>query len=292
MALGKRSDDARNPVLQKVSPVVDAHMHAPSWESMEEGWVSFLRDQMGQDPREYMKPMQRQEAFLAYLDANGIDHAWIFAELSPVTTGVATNEYVAEFCAGSDRLFPVASVNPALVAHPAKELRRLVNDLGFRALKLYPTYHFFYPNDAAIYPIYAAAQDLNIPVTIHTGSSVFPGSRMKYGDPIYLDDVAVDFPDLNILMSHCGRPFWYPQAFGLARMHDNLYLELAGLPPKRLLQYFPEFHRLTHKMVFGSDWPGVTDIKRNIDVFRNELGLDEEQQANILGRTAARLIGA
>ncbi|MDY0042749.1 MAG: amidohydrolase family protein, partial [Desulforhabdus sp.] len=160
---------------------------------------------------------------------------------------------------------------------------------GFRGLKLYPTYQYYYPNEPMLYPLYAKAQELNIPISLHIGSSIFTGSRLKYGDPIYLDDVAVDFPDLVLLQCHSGRPFWYEKSFALARLHKNLYLEISGLPPKKLLHYFPELERIAHKVIYGSDWPGVPTIKENVEAIR-ELPISEEARRKILGENGARLL--
>jgi len=230
------------------------------------------------------------EAFLGLMDEGGIDYAVVLAELAPITTGISDNENVAEFCSKSPRLIPFASINPYTTSRPTEELERLVRDHSFRGLKLYPTYQHYYPNDAMIYPLYAKAQELGIPVMLHIGSSVFVGSRLKYGDPIYLDDVAVDFSELILIQCHSGRPFWYDKAFGLARIHENVYMEISGLPPQMLLNYFPELERIAEKVIYGSDWPGVPTIKENIQAL-NGLTISEDSKRKILGENAARLLG-
>jgi predicted TIM-barrel fold metal-dependent hydrolase len=140
-----------------------------------------------------------------------------------------------------------------------------------------------------LYPLYAVAQELKIPVMVHTGSSVFKGARLKYGDPLALDDVAVDFPELTIVMAHSGRGFWYDRAFFLARLHEHVYMEVAGLPPQRLLEYFPELERNADKIIFGSDWPGMPYIGRNIELIRS-LPLKASTKNKILGENAARIL--
>jgi predicted TIM-barrel fold metal-dependent hydrolase len=140
-----------------------------------------------------------------------------------------------------------------------------------------------------MYPLYHAAQELGIPVLVHTGSSVFKGTRMKYGDPLHLDDVAVDFPRLNLVMAHAGRGFWYDRAFFLSKLHFNVYMEVSGLPPSKLLTYFPELDRITEKVIFGSDWPGMPWIRRNMEAI-GRLPLSAEGVDNILGGNAARLL--
>ena len=141
-----------------------------------------------------------------------------------------------------------------------------------------------------MYPLYRAAEELKVPVMLHTGSSVFRGTRMKYCDPLHLDDVAVDFPGLNLVMAHAGRGFWYDRAFFLSRLHPNVYLEVSGLPPAKLMTYFPELPRLTEKVLFGSDWPGMPRIRQNMEEI-GRLPLPAEGVEGILGGNAARLLG-
>ena len=269
--------------------IIDFHVHTAYYEITTKDYDALVRRGWGDRTEWMIQTYSSPEGFLGLMDEAGIDYAVILAELAPITTGIADNAYVAEFCSKSPRLIPFASVNPYTSTHPAEELERLVRDLGFQGLKLYPTYQHYYPNDAHIYPLYAKAQELGIPVSLHIGSSIFAGARIKYGDPITMDDVAVDFPELVLLMCHSGRPFWYDKAFALARLHENLYMEVAGLPPQRLLDYFPELERLAHKVIYGSDWPGVPTIKENIQAIKS-LDITDGAKEKILGENAARLL--
>jgi predicted TIM-barrel fold metal-dependent hydrolase len=128
---------------------------------------------------------------------------------------------------------------------------------------------------------------------IHTGTSIFPAARNKFGDPIYLDDVAVDFPKLKILMAHGGRPIWMQTAFFLLRRHKNVHLDISGIPPKILLKYFPRLEEIAHKTLFGTDWPspGIPDIKQNLDQFQT-LALPAEVKEQILSKTALEIWSA
>lgn len=229
------------------------------------------------------------EGILKDMDESGIDYAVVLPEYAPITHGVITNEFVGNFCRKSKRLIPFASVNPNLTAHPAKELRLAIADFGFKGIKLIPTYNHFYPNESRMYPIYELAEELNIPVMIHTGSSVFKGSKLKYGDPLYLDEIAVDFPDLTIIQSHGGRGFWYDRAFFLAKLHQNVFIDLAGLPPRNLMKYFPELPQIGHKVIFGSDWPVVPSRKENI-MNIGKLPLDNKIIEHILGGNAEGIL--
>jgi uncharacterized protein len=110
-------------------------------------------------------------------------------------------------------------------------------------IKIHPPHQLLFPNDylhgvKELEIIYRAAEANGIPIMFHTGTSIFPGARNKYGDPIYLDDVAVDFPKLKILMAHGGRPLWMNTAFFLLRRHANVYLDISGIPPKSSAEVF------------------------------------------------------
>jgi predicted TIM-barrel fold metal-dependent hydrolase len=107
---------------------------------------------------------------------------------------------------------------------------------------------------------------------------------------MYVDDVAVDFPKLRILLAHGGRPLWMDTAFFLVRRHRNVYLDISGIPPKTLLNYFPRLEEIAHKTLFGTDWPGpgVPEIEKNLREFR-ALSLNESAQQQILRKTALEI---
>jgi predicted TIM-barrel fold metal-dependent hydrolase len=273
------------------APVVDFHFHVTAPDEYTEWFYGWLREHAGEETIVHLRRvLSSPQAMLDYLDEQGIDYAVALAETNPLISGTSPNERVAEFCQASDRLLPFANINPYVTADLGSELRHCVSDLGCRGLKLYPTYQHFYVNDSRLYPMYAEAQRLGAPIMVHTGSSVFRGARLKYGDPLYLDDVAVDFPGLVLVMAHSGRGFWYDSAFFLAQLHENVYMEITGLPPLKLPTYFPNLERNADKIIFGSDWPALTDIKGNIADIRS-LPLSEESKAKILGGNAARLLG-
>jgi predicted TIM-barrel fold metal-dependent hydrolase len=272
------------------APVIDFHFHLTTTEEYSEWFWGWLRDYGGEETEAHLRQvLGSPQAMLEYLDEQGVEYAVALAETNPLTTGISSNERVAEFCGATDRLIPFANINPYITADLVSELRHCVIDLGCQGLKLYPTYQYFYANAARLYPLYSEAQRLGIPIMVHTGSSVFRGARLKYGDPVYLDDVVVDFPELTVIMAHSGRGFWYDAAFLLAQLHRNVYMEITGLPPLKLPVYFPNLERNADKIIFGSDWPALTDIKGNLAAIRS-LSLSEETKAKILGGNAARVL--
>lgn len=251
------------------------------------GWMERLLD--GEDPKAYLDRVLTKEAVTSLLRDNGVDYAVALGEQNPRVTGVISNDAVADFCRDVSCLIPFADVNPYIFTRPAHELSRVVREMGFKGVKLYPPYQLFYPHDPMIYPLYETAEELGIPVMVHTGSSIFSGVRLKYGNPMFMDDVAVDFPDLTIILVHGGRGFWYKEAFLLSRLHERVYVEIAGLPPQNLLHYFPDLEKNIDKIIFGSDWPGSIP-KDNIKAIQ-QLPIAEDSKAKILGENAARILG-
>jgi hypothetical protein len=262
-----------------VYPVIDFHTHVFLPGHYHPWVLNWAQQSMDEQVEDYLARYAQPEAVAGLLKECGVNYAVVLAEMNPVTAGTCTTEEVLAFCRGFDCLIPFASVNPYLTPGPADMLAHYV-ELGCRGLKLYPSYQFFYPNDNMLYPLYARAEELQIPVMFHTGSSVFRGTRVKYADPVYLDDIAVDFPDLVILAVHSGRGLWYEQAFFLAQLHRNVYLEISGLPLQNLLQYFPRLEKIADKIVFGSDWPGIPLLRENIQAIKN-LPLREDTKSKI-----------
>lgn len=271
--------------------IIDFHVHLAQYEVYCDS--AFEWNSQAYSSHEAYKAFRNKyknpDAFIKLMDENGVDYSVILAEVAPLTTGIATNEMVESFCQGNSRLIPFCTFNPQVDPQMSHSLEELCVKHGFKGVKLYPTYNHFYPNDPVMYPLYSEAERLSIPVSFHTGSSVFKNSRIKYGNPIFFDDVAVDFPNLKIIMAHGGRGPWYDEALTMVRLHENIYIDVAGLPPQKLLEYFPDIARFAHKFVFGTDWPGA-DMKRNIEKI-SKLPISRDAVEMILGENAMKILG-
>ena len=257
-------------------PVTDAHIHVqPWWELRAEVLEVMTRGRT--DVPELQSIMKSPERLLRRLDQDGIARAVLVNYPSPDLMGFTArvNEYVAEYCkAAPDRLVPMGGVHPRFAEDAAAEVRRAA-ELGVRALKIHPPHMAVAPNAYlhgldALRTIYEEAQRLRLPVMIHTGTSVFPGARSRVGEPMAVDDVAVDFPDLKIVLAHGGRPLWMDQAFFLVRRFPNVYMDISSIPPRAILRYFPRLAEVAAKVLYGSDWPapGVRSMGDNLRDFR------------------------
>ncbi|HVL48567.1 MAG TPA: amidohydrolase family protein [Candidatus Thermoplasmatota archaeon] len=272
--------------------VFDAHVHLQPWEHLR----PEVRDAMvrGRDDADAIQAFQRDRAaFLAHLDREGIARAVLVNYVSPRVMGFPpeVNDWIAAYARGEPRLVAMGSVLPGTVEDAAAEVRRL-HALGIRALKVHPAHQLLYPHDERLAPVYAEAERLGMPVTIHTGTSVFPGAKNRFADPIHADDVAVDHPRLTLILAHAGRPLWYDTAFFLARRHANVRLDLSGIPPAKLLEVLPRLGEVADKCLYGSDWPspGVKSLRAHWQAFER-LALPAQAIEGILWQNAAKVFG-
>ncbi len=235
--------------------------------------------------------------FLRYLDRVGVEKAALINYVSPDVMGFTAdvNDWIARYArTAPDRLIPCGSVHPRYCDDCAAEVDRLAG-LGIRMLKVHPPHQLVYPNAyrddlPQQAHIYDRAQSLGLPVMFHTGTSIFPRARNKFAQPIFIDDVLVDFPKLKIILAHGGRPLWMNEAFFLLRRSKNVYLDISSIPPQSLLEYFPRLTEIADQVMFGSDWPGpgVKDIGANLEKFK-ALALSDEVKRKILRDNALRV---
>ncbi len=208
-----------------------------------------------------------------------------------------SNEDVARIAAeNSDIMIPFASIDPAKGKTGAREARRLMRDFGVRGFKFHPTMQGFWPNDRAAYPLYEAIAEESAIMLFHTGQTGVGagmrggmGMRLKYSNPMAVDDVAVDFPDCPIILAHPSFP-WQEEALAVATHKPNVYIDLSGWSPK----YFPPIlvrycnSLLKHKVLFGSDWPAITPDRWLADF--EKIDIKDEVRPLILKENARKLL--
>ncbi|MGW7071754.1 amidohydrolase family protein [Streptomyces sp. NPDC054855] len=209
-----------------------------------------------------------------------------------------SNEEIAQSCAAhADALIPFASIDPHKGRAGVREARRLVEEHGVRGFKFHPSIQAFAPNDTLAYPLYEAIEELGVPALFHTGQTGIgagvPGGggiRLKYSNPMLVDDVAVDFPQLRIILAHPSFP-WQDEALAVATHKPYVYIDLSGWSPKyfppQLVRYANTL--LKDKVLFGSDYPVITPDRwlRDFD----KLDIKPEVRPKILKENAARLLG-
>jgi len=221
----------------------------------------------------------------------------VFTVDAPKEPRKITNEEIAELAhKNGDVAIPFASVNPHRGAEGVVLAKRLIRDFGVKGFKFHPSVQEFSPNDRMAYPLYEVIAEAKLPALFHTGQTGVGagtrgggGIRLKYSNPMLLDDVAADFPDMPIVLAHPSFP-WQEEALSVATHKPQVYIDLSGWSPK----YFPPIlvqyanTLLRDKILFGSDYP-VMAPERWMDEF-DKLPIKPEVKPKILKENAARLL--
>ena len=208
-----------------------------------------------------------------------------------------TNEEIAELAhQHSDVAIPFASIDPHRGAEGVRLARKLIRDYGVRGFKFHPSVQEFFPNDRMAYPLYEVIAEAKLPALFHTGQTGVgagtPGGggvRLKYSHPMLLDDVAVDFPDMPIILAHPSFP-WQEEALSVATHKPQVYIDLSGWSPR----YFPPIlvqyanTLLKDKILFGSDYPVMSPERWMADF--EKLAIKPEVRPLILKENAAKLL--
>jgi len=224
--------------------------------------------------------------------------AFTIDSLGDVDEHAPTNEEIGEIAAEhQDAIIPFGSVHPLRGKGGAVIARRLIETYGMRGFKFHPSVQEFYPNDRAAYPIYEVLAEHGLPALFHTGQNGVGsgtkgggGIRLKYSNPMHLDDVAVDFPEMPIVMAHPSFP-WQDEALAIAVHKAQVYIDLSGWSPKywpaQLVQYANTL--LREKVLFGTDFPLFTPERWIADLGKTEIR--DSVKPGIMLDNAARLFG-
>ncbi len=278
-------------------PVTDVHVHMQPQAMLKPAVLEAFR-RGGRDAQAAAACFDDASALLRYMDEAGVDRVVLINYESPDVMGFTsgTNDWVLEYCkAAPDRLLPCVGINPRFQADVAGEARRLV-DAGARMFKIHGPHMLLRPNAyldelPSLGALYGVAEQTGRPVMFHTGTSIFRGARIKFGDPVQIDDVGCDFPALDVIVAHGGRPFWTEAAWFLLRRYERFWLDLSGIPPRRILTWFPRLEEIADRVLFGTDWPspGVPAVKTNLDAIR-ALPLEPATIEKIVSANALRLL--
>jgi len=278
-------------------PVFDAHIHVGPNDQLSEAARRAMTE--GREDLDLVERVGRSaDELLQAMDAEGIARAVLITAVSPEVMGLteSVNPWMARYVEGHrDRLVPVGGVHPRHTRDVAGDVNRLLDVYRLGAVKIHPPHmelaaNAYRTDCPSLAEVYRLAGEAGRPVLIHTGTSVFPGARNVYADPMPCDDVAVDFPATKLILCHAGRPLWYDTAFFLVRRHPNVWLDISGIPPKKLLDVLPRLGDVSDRVIWGTDWPsmGVRSMRRNVEEFLS-LPLPDGTKRKILFDNAAAL---
>lgn len=228
-------------------------------------------------------------ATVAMMDQGGVDRMLISAWAAPRNIMISNDEVAAFVAEAPDRLVGVGSVDISKPMQAVAEIRRCVRELGFRAIRVLPWLWECPPTDRRFYPVYVACAEEGVPFCTQIGHTG-PLMPSEVGRPIYLDQVALDFPELTIVGGHIGYP-WTDEAIALVTKHENVYIDTSAYTARRYPAQLVEFMRGhgAAKVLFGTNYPMITGAKALEGL--DELGLGEKQRALFLSGNARRVFG-
>ncbi|MFF5964347.1 amidohydrolase family protein [Streptomyces collinus] len=284
--------------------IIDSHVHAGEYHRH---YTAEFADQMmattGRPPHALSAP---EAALIAEMDAAGVDTAFLLAfEVSRVQGFSVPGEFVAEMCARHPgRFVGFASVDAGRPG-AAADLRHAVADLGLRGLKTAPCYLRMSPADRRWYDVYATAEELGVPLLVHTGYTPSKRADARYFSPLLLEPVARDFPGLRVILAHLGTPWTGPCVELLAR-HPNLYADLSifgsyrPAPTVAAALAHARKASVLDRLLWGTDYPFATmtasvarmaELAGDPGLWPDGAPLTPEEHAALMGGTAARLLG-
>jgi len=270
--------------------IIDAHIHVGHKFEWTQSATKLWMDTGPYAQAIYdVKGQQLSEQYGDTIKREGVFGGILLPEYSPLTAGVMPFERAVNINSVHPELIPFANLNP-YYHHDLPEAFEEQLSSGAKGLKIHPVHGFFYASDTRLYPVYAKCEKEHVPVMFHAGTSLFKGAKMRYADPYTFDDIISDFPDLPVVLCHGGRGFWYHIAEFMIKSFQNVFIDVSGLPPQNLLQYYPSMKKHKSKFLFGSDFPGVPGIRKNYDIMR-ELIQDEEIIESIGFQNAYDLFG-
>ncbi len=266
--------------------IIDAWAQHPTLRHLADPMFDSLRRWTGGEVPSEEQPVATT---IAAMDAAGVDRTLISAWYRP-NVAMISNDEVAGFVAQApDRLVGVGSVDISRPMEAVREIRRCIEELGFVAIRILPWLWEQSPTDRRFYPVYVACCELDVPFCTQIGHTG-PLMSSEVGRPIYLDRVALDFPELTIVGGHIGYP-WTEEAIAVATKHQNVYIDTSAYTARRypdaLVDYMRSHGR--RKVLFGTNYPMITPAHCLADLERLEL--DGETTALFLGGNAQRVFG-
>ncbi|MFO7530495.1 MAG: amidohydrolase family protein [Marinobacter sp.] len=224
---------------------------------------------------------------LGMMDQAGVNRSLISAWIAPHNVMISNDEVAGFVAEAPDRLVGVGSVDISKPMDAVREIRRCINELGFKAIRVLPWLWEAPPTDRRFYPVYTACCDLGVPFCTQIGHTG-PLMPSEVGRPIYLDRVALDFPELVVVGGHIGYP-WTDEAIAVATKHENVYIDTSAYTAKKYPPALVEFMR-SHgrtKVLFGTNYPMITPAKALENLA--DLALGEEVQSLFLNGNASRI---
>ncbi|NER25547.1 MAG: amidohydrolase [Symploca sp. SIO1C2] len=267
--------------------IIDFHVHAGNFQLLRDDIQELLTHRPFEPDVNIAEVFSQPEQMEAYLKNKGVFQGVVLAECGPGTNYTIDSQMIAEFSKKSDVFIPFGSINPNY--HNTKSEFWKSLKLGIKGFKFYPADHNFNALREDMQFVYKMCEALGLPVMFHTGLTAQKNTEQKFINPLDFQPLAEKYPELILILAHGGKPYWYQEASTLALTFPNVYIDTALIDPLSLKEVFPLLEELSHKIIFGSDWPVVGSYSALIKKYK-EANLSEEIASRIFYKNAQKIL--
>lgn len=239
--------------------IIDLHVHAGDFKFLREDIQNLLTHKPLETGFSVSQIYSNANEMESYLRQQGVVCAIVIAECGPGTFFTNDSRSIANFAEkakSSDFFITFGNINPNYHHNPAQEFWISIL-LGVNGFKFYPADHCFDPFLPSMREVYSLCEKFSLPVMFHTGLTAQKDTEQKFIHPYEFKPIAEIYPNLTIILAHCGKPLWYKEAFTMAKEFQNVYLDTSLVEPKTLKEHIDIFSGIEKKIFFGSDWPVI-----------------------------------
>lgn len=267
--------------------IIDFHVHAGNFKLLRDDIQELLTRRPFEPDVNIAEVFSEPEQMEAYLKNKGVFQGVILAECGPGTNYTIDSQMIAEFSEKREIFIPFGSINPNYHNTQSEFWKSL--KLGIKGFKFYPADHNFNALREDMQFVYKMCEKLGLPVMFHTGLTAQKDTEQKFINPLEFQPLAEKYPELILILAHGGKPHWYQEASTLALTFPNVYIDTALIDPLSLTQVFPLLEELSHKIIFGSDWPVVGSYSVLIEKYK-EANLPQEIISRIFYKNAQKIL--
>jgi predicted TIM-barrel fold metal-dependent hydrolase len=267
--------------------IIDFHVHAGNFKLLRDDIQELLTRRPFEPDVNIAEVFSEPEQMEAYLKNKGVFQGVILAECGPGTNYTIDSQMIAEFSEKREMFIPFGSINPNYHNTQSEFWKSL--KLGIKGFKFYPADHNFNALREDMQFVYKMCEKLGLPVMFHTGLTAQKDTEQKFINPLEFQPLAEKYPELILILAHGGKPHWYQEASTLALTFPNVYIDTALIDPLSLTQVFPLLEELSHKIIFGSDWPVVGSYSVLIEKYK-EANLPQEIISRIFYKNAQKIL--
>ena len=269
--------------------VIDFHIHAGDYKLLREDIRELISKIPLEEGEEVSSIFTDAETMQQYLKKAGVSKGVVLAECGPGTNFTIDSEMIAKKCESSDFLIPFGNVNPN--HHNTLKEFHYSLEVGVKGFKFYPADHEYDPLSDEMLEIYALCEKHKKIIMFHTGFTAQKDTEQAFCNPEDFEIILKQYPNLNVVFCHAGKPHWYEETVGLLKQYPNAYADTALVPVDVTESMLTKHPDVSHKILFGSDWPVAGNYKNLIARYEAS-EISEENLSLLMYENASKLLSS